>query len=175
MNGKPRILIFTGDGKGKTTAALGMALRAGGHGLRSCIVQFLKSGAAVGEIAAAPATPFLEIHPTGLGFLRSTEDPRFAEHRAAAQAGMNLAAEALAGGRFALVVLDEIFPAVECGLVDEEQVMALMAHTPPEICLVLTGRGASPAAIERADTVTEMRCLKHGYDAGIAAQKGVER
>jgi cob(I)alamin adenosyltransferase len=175
MNDKPRILIFTGDGKGKTTAALGMAFRASGHGLRSCIIQFIKSDASVGEIAAAANSMLVEIHPTGLGFVPSGESPRFAEHREAAQAGLQKAAEIVAGGRFSLVILDEICIAVSRGLIDEQQVMDLVAKAPPEMCLVLTGRDASPALIRLADTVTEMLCIKHGMHAGHAAQEGVER
>jgi cob(I)alamin adenosyltransferase len=175
MNDKPRILIFTGDGKGKTTAALGMAFRASGHGLRSCIVQFIKSDASVGEIAAAANSMLVEIHPTGLGFLPPGESPRFADHLAAAQAGLHKAAEIIAGGQFALVILDEICIAVSRELVDESQVVDLLAKAPPEMCLVLTGRDASPTLIALADTVTEMRCVKHGMTTGRGAQEGVER
>lgn len=175
MNETPRILIFTGDGKGKTTAALGMAFRMSGHGLRTCVIQFIKSDATVGEIAAAAASANIEIHPTGLGFLPPAERPQFAEHRAAAQAGLSKAAELLASGRFALMVLDEICLAVARGLIDEEQVVELLAQAPPQTCLVMTGREATPALIALADTVTEMRCLKHGMQAGRPAQPGVER
>jgi cob(I)alamin adenosyltransferase len=175
MNQPPRILIFTGDGKGKTTAALGMAFRASGHGLRTCVIQFIKSDTAVGEIAAAAASTDIEIHPTGLGFLPSAERPQFAEHRAAAQAGLHKATELLTSGRFAMVILDEICLAVARGLIDEEQVVDLMAQVPPQVCLVMTGRDATPALIALADTATEMRCLKHGLETGRSAQPGVER
>ncbi|MGO8746379.1 MAG: cob(I)yrinic acid a,c-diamide adenosyltransferase [Thermoguttaceae bacterium] len=175
MSKKPRVLIFTGDGKGKTTAALGMAFRASGHDLRTCIFQFIKGDASVGEIAAAAASTHIEIHTTGLGFLPAEEDPRFAEHRAAAQAGWQRAVEAVADGRFAMVILDEICLAVARRLIDESQVADLIALTPPELCLVLTGRQASSGLIEMADTVTEMRSIKHAFQSGLAAQKGIER
>ena len=175
MTHKPRILIFTGDGKGKTTAALGMAFRASGHGLPSCIIQFIKSDTSVGEIAAAAASALIEIHTTGLGFLPPADDPRFVEHRAAAQAGLRKASEIVAGGRFPLVVLDEICLAVARGLLEEQDVAKLLAQAAAETCLVLTGREATPGLIALADTVTEMRCIKHGLQAGRAAQKGVER
>jgi cob(I)alamin adenosyltransferase len=175
MSQKPRILIFTGDGKGKTTAALGMAFRASGHGLRTCIIQFIKNDATVGEIAAAAASTMIEIHPTGLGFVPSADGPQFAQHRAAAQAGFCKAAEVIAGGCFSLVILDEICGAVAHGLVEERQVTELLAQTPPETTLVLTGRGASPALMALADTVTEMLCLNHAMQAGVTAQMGVER
>jgi cob(I)alamin adenosyltransferase len=174
MNAKPRILIFTGDGKGKTTAALGMAFRASGHGLRSCIVQFMKSDTSVGEIAAANASQFVEIHATGLGFVPK-DGAQLDRHRAAAQAGFQQAAEAVAGRQFSLVILDEICGAVAHGLIDEQQVVELVTKTPPEVCLVLTGRNASPELIQLADTVTEMLCIKHGMHEGHVAQKGVER
>jgi cob(I)alamin adenosyltransferase len=175
MNEKPRVLIFTGDGKGKTTAALGMAFRASGHGLRSCIIQFIKSDASVGEIAAAANSMLVDIHPTGLGFVPPGESPRFADHLAAAQSGLHKASEIITGGQFALVILDEICIAVSRGLIDESQVVELLAKVPPEMCLVLTGRDASPALIALADTVTEMRCVKHGMSEGRGAQEGVER
>ena len=174
MSQKPRILIFTGDGKGKTTAALGMAFRASGHGLRSSVIQFIKGDTSVGEIAAANSAD-IEIHTTGLGFLPPADDPRFAQHRAAAQAGLRKASETLAGGRFPLVVLDEICLAVARGLLEEHEVAELLAQASPETCVVLTGREATPALIALADTVTEMRCIKHGLQAGRIAQKGVER
>ena len=175
MSREPRILIFTGDGKGKTTAALGMAFRASGHGMASCVIQFIKSDASVGEMAAAAASTAIEIHATGLGFLPPADDPRFADHRAAAQAGLRMASEIVAGGRFPLVILDEICLAVARGLVEERQVAEFLSRVPPRTCLVLTGREATPALIALADTVTEMRCLKHALQTGRAAQKGVER
>jgi cob(I)alamin adenosyltransferase len=170
-----RILIFTGDGKGKTTAALGMAFRASGHGMHSCIIQFIKSDASVGEIAAAEASSSIRILPTGLGFVPPRDDPRFEQHRAAAQAGLHKAAEIITARHFALVVLDEIFVALSCGLVDQRQVAELIEKTSPKTCLVLTGRNAPQALIAMADTVTEMRSVKHGLQAGHVAQKGIER
>lgn len=175
MSGKARVVVFTGDGKGKTTAALGMAFRAAGHGLRTCVVQFVKSDTSVGEIASAAASPAIEIHPTGLGFLPPREHPDFARHRAAAQTGWTKATEAVDSGRYALVVLDEICLAVARGLVEEGQVAELVARASPRLCLVLTGRSATAGLVALADTVTEMRCVKHGANEGIPAQMGVER
>lgn len=175
MSQSPRILIFTGDGKGKTTAALGMAFRASGHGLRTCMIQFIKSDASVGEVLAAAAATNIEIHTTGLGFLPPEDDARFGRHRAAAQEGMRTVVEAVKSGRFALVILDEVCLAVARGLIDHRQVADLLSEAPPEMCLVLTGREASPELIALADTVTEMRSIKHGLQTGRAAQQGVER
>jgi cob(I)alamin adenosyltransferase len=168
-------LIFTGDGKGKTTAALGMAFRASGHGMRTCIVQFIKSDTATGETIAAMNSPCVEIHATGLGFLPPADNPKFAEHRNAAQTGLRKAAEVIADGRFALVILDELCSAVAYGLIGEQQVAELVAQASPNQCLVLTGRNATEALVSLADTVTEMRCVKHGLQMGINAQNGVER
>jgi cob(I)alamin adenosyltransferase len=175
MSEKPRILIFTGDGKGKTTAALGMAFRASGHGMNVCIVQFIKADASVGEVAAAAANPHIEIHQAGLGFVPPDDDPRFARHHQAAQEGLVKAAELIAGRRFKLVILDEICLAVAQELIEERQVVELLAQAPPEMCVVLTGRGATPGLIILADTVTEMLAIKHGLAEGRTAQKGVER
>ena len=175
MSQKARILIFTGDGKGKTTAALGMAFRASGHGLRTSVIQFIKSDASVGEIVAAGAMATIEIRQTGLGFLPTADDRLFARHRAAAQAGLREAAEVLGSGQFTLVILDEICVAVARGLIEERQVIELLAQATPMTCLVLTGRDATPGLIDLADTVTDMRCLKHGLQTGCVAQKGVER
>ncbi len=175
MTQTPRILLFTGDGKGKTTAALGLAFRASGHNLRTCVIQFIKGDASVGEVAAAAASPRTRIIQTGLGFLPPRTSPAFGEHVAAAQTGLCQAAEAIASGQFELVILDEICLAVARDLIDEQQVVELVAQTPSDRCLVLTGRGATPGLIALADTVTDMRCVKHGLQTGRTAQKGVER
>jgi cob(I)alamin adenosyltransferase len=175
MSEKARILIFTGDGKGKTTAALGMAFRASGHGMNVCVIQFIKADASVGEVAATAANPHIEIHQVGLGFTPPSDDPRFVRHHQAAQEGLAKAAELIASRRFAMVILDEICSAVAQELIEERQVAELLAQAPPELCLVLTGRGATPGLIVLADTVTEMLAIKHGLSEGRTAQKGVER
>jgi cob(I)alamin adenosyltransferase len=172
---KPRILLFTGHGKGKTTAALGMAFRASGHGMRTCIIQFIKGDTSVGEVLAAAVSTAVKIYPTGMGFTPPREDSRFEQHRAAAQAGLHKAAEVLKSHHYPIVVLDEICTAVSSGLIDEEQVKELCAKAPHGSCLVLTGRDATPALIALADTVTEMRCVKHALLSGRIAQDGVER
>jgi cob(I)alamin adenosyltransferase len=174
MNDKPRILIFTGDGKGKTTAALGMAFRASGHGMNVAVVQFIKSDASVGEVAAAAANPHIEIHQTGMGFVPPDDSPQLAMHRNAAQEGLAKAGELIASRRFELVILDEICSAVARGLVEERQVVELLEKTPAAMCVVLTGRGATHGLIMLADTVTEMLAIKHGMAEGWTAQKGVE-
>jgi cob(I)alamin adenosyltransferase len=172
---RARVLLFTGRGKGKTTAALGMALRACGHGLPTLVIQFMKADASVGEIKAAPHLPSLKIEQYGCGFLPRSSSPRFAAHREAAERALSRAHEALASRRYALVILDEICYAVHRRLLAEEAVCALVKSAPASCVLALTGRGASRKLQALADTVTEMRCIKHALHAGRAAQKGVER
>lgn len=174
MTPRKRILVFTGDGKGKTTAALGMALRASGHGMRTLIVQFAKADASTGEVIAVRSLPSIEIVQTGLGFLPERDDPRFAAHREAARHGLSTAAEAIASGRYQLIVLDEVCHAVSRGLLEEKEVCDVVQQAPPGSLLVLTGRGATDGLKALADTVTDMRCVRHALQSGWKAQKGVE-
>lgn len=174
MSVSPRILIFTGDGKGKTTAALGMAFRAAGHGIRTCVIQFIKADAKVGELLVLPTFPLIEIVQTGMGFLPKATDPAWLRHQAAAEAGLRKAQEALADPRFGLVILDEICLAVARGLLKEDAVIAAVRQARADSRVVLTGRGATAGLIAMADTVTEMQCVKHGMQSGISAQEGVE-
>ncbi|MDD5304848.1 MAG: cob(I)yrinic acid a,c-diamide adenosyltransferase [Elusimicrobia bacterium] len=167
-------MIFTGDGKGKTTAAFGMALRASGHGQRVLIVQFLKSNAATGELRACAQLPGVEVVQMGRGFIPRREHAAFPEHEAAAREALAFAREAVLSSKYDLIILDEICGALLRELIDEEAVIALINAPERTACLVLTGRHASAALIAQADTVTEMRCVRHGYTEGIAAQKGVE-
>ena len=170
---QPRILLFTGDGKGKTTAALGMALRAAGHGMRVLVLQFVKQDA-TGELVAVESIGNIDIVQTGRGFVPSPEHAQFAEHRKAAQTGFARAVEAVRSGKYALVVLDEICVAVACGLVPEKDVLELLDQLAGERIVVLTGRDATPGLINRADTVSEIRCVKHALQTGRTAEKGVE-
>jgi len=169
-----RILIFTGDGKGKTTAALGAVLRAAGHGWRSLIVQFLKGDARTGEMAACRLLPGVEIVQMGLGFLPAEDDPEFAVHRKAALDALAYAEQALASGKHDLIVLDEVCGALAGNLIDECRVLELLRRHSGQACIILTGREASARLMEQADTVTEMRCVRHGLQRGIKAQQGVE-
>jgi cob(I)alamin adenosyltransferase len=171
---KNRVLIFTGDGKGKTTAALGMALRASGHGMRTFFLQFMKANEAVGELIALKYLPGVEAIQMGRGFVPHATDPAFSEHRQAAAHALKKAAEALRSKNYDLIILDEICTAMNKGLITEDQISELIEGSGEVPCLVLTGRGASNRLIAEADTVTEMRNLKHGLREGIPAQKGVE-
>jgi cob(I)alamin adenosyltransferase len=171
---KGRVLIFTGDGKGKTTAALGMALRAAGHGQDILIVQFIKADNSTGEIKGLQFIPGVKLIRTGLGFVPPPDDPAYPEHFQAAQEALNQATEGLKSGNFDLVILDEVFVAINKGLVQEKQLLTLLQQDKGTPCLVLTGRGAGQVFIDLADTVTIMDCLKHGLQQGWPKQKGVE-
>ncbi|HZU19055.1 MAG TPA: cob(I)yrinic acid a,c-diamide adenosyltransferase [Candidatus Dormibacteraeota bacterium] len=172
------LLVFTGEGKGKSTAAFGLALRAAGNRMPVKIVQFIKGAWKTGEREAIRAhLPGIEVETGGLGFtIDRLRDPRIPmdEHRAAARAALHSALQAISSGRYRMVVLDEILGSVAAGLISEAELLALVAARPPELHLVLTGRGATPALIEAADLVTEMREVKHHFHAGVPAQRGIE-
>jgi len=169
-----RILLFTGDGKGKTTAALGMVLRASGHGQKVFVLQFIKGDSSPGEVAACKNLPGVKILQAGRGFVSAPGSPVFAEHRRAAEKGLERAIEVLRFREYDLVILDEISTAVDRGLLDEEKVIRAIRQASPDTCIVLTGRNATPGLASLADTVTEMRCVKHAFTSGRKAQKGVE-
>ncbi len=168
-----KIKVFTGDGKGKTTAALGLAWRAIGRGFKVFMVQFLKSPDSSGEHFAAAMYPNLVIKPMGRkGFITSSgPDPR---DKAMAEAALEEARSALTGGVFDLVVLDEINVAIHFGLIDVEDLMAFMETKPEGVELVLTGRYAHPKIIDLADNALEMKSIKHHFDEGVPARKGIE-
>lgn len=167
------VQIYTGDGKGKTTAALGLLVRAVGAGLKVRVFQFLKQGD-YSEIEALRAR-FPEVEVTQLGsgrFINPKAIPQDELDRAAV--GFAAARDAVLSGAYDLVILDEINGAVSMGLVLEQDVLALMAERPDRTELVCTGRGATQAMIDAADLCTEMRKVKHYYDAGVDARKGIE-
>jgi len=168
--------VYTGDGKGKTTAALGTVLRAVGYGHRCLIVQFIKGSWTYGELKSIKRLePEVEFHRMGKGFVGIVDDklPR-EEHEKAAQDAVAFAREKLISGEYRLVLLDEIFVAVGLRLIGTQDVLDLLDVRPQKTTLILTGRGAPPEVIERADTVTEMREIKHAYRRGILAQHGVD-
>ena len=167
--------VYTGNGKGKTTAALGLAFRACGRGMRVLMIQFMKGGGPYGEHAAAgKLAPLLTIIPTGRpGWVRRPNpDP---EDIRLAQEAFAQARAALSGGKYDLVILDEINGAVSFGLVTVEEVLDLIRTRPPTVELVLTGRDAHEEIIGAADLVTEMREIKHYYRAGVPSREGIEK
>lgn len=170
------IQVYTGDGKGKTTAALGLACRAVGHGLKVYMIQFLKGTMEYGEIETAKKlAPYLTIRQMGRGCLLERKDHPEPEDIAGAREGVALAHEMLRGGDYDIVILDEINVAVDLGLIDTEAVLNLMDERPPHVELILTGRYAPSEIIERADLVTEMVEIKHYYKQGIEARMGIEK
>ena len=167
------VIIHTGHGKGKTTAALGQALRAAGQGMKVCIIQFIKGKAKTGEaLAFTSAFPGqVELHLAGTGFTWQQEMENVKE---AALAGWQLAREKILSDAYDLIVLDELTYLISFGLVTEEEVITLLRERPTRLHLVITGRNASQGLIEYADLVTEMRAIKHPFQKGIKAQKGIE-
>jgi cob(I)alamin adenosyltransferase len=167
------IQVYTGDGKGKTTAALGLALRAAGNGMRTYIGQFLK-GRRYGEMESIQRlAPYVTLEQYGLNDWVHV-DSATPDQRAAAQEGLSQIRQALTSGEYDIVIADEVNIALYFGLLTQEQVIQLMDARPPYVELVLTGRRAPDAIIERADLVTEMREVRHPYQQGIAARPGTE-
>ncbi len=170
-----RILLFTGNGKGKSTAAFGMLSRALGHGMRAAVIQFVKSDDAVGEQLFFGSLEGVDWRQFGKGFLpRDPHSPAMDAHRQAAREGLDAAIAALASGEYDFVLLDEICFALGHGLIPAEPLLEALSNTEDGKIIVLTGRNAPDALIAAADTVTEMTLVKHGYEEGIPAQKGVE-
>ncbi len=164
------VIVHTGDGKGKTTAALGLALRAFGAGLRVLILQFIKGKKDSGELKALKLLG-VEIRQCGLGFITKEN---FAEQKKSAQIALDLAQKEILSGDWDLIILDEINYAVKFGLVDAPELLELIKIRPPTLHLVFTGRDALPELVEVADLVTEMKLIKHPFQKGIAAQSGIE-
>jgi cob(I)alamin adenosyltransferase len=177
------VVINTGPGKGKTTAALGTAIRAAGNGMRVLILQFLKGSWHYGELDAIAALgvalgttedPAIVIRQMGRGFVKvggaetDPEDLRMVEE------AWNDAAAAILSGDWDLVVLDEINYAIGYKMLDPEKVADVLRQRPEMVHVILTGRNAHPTLVELADTVTEMREVKHAYQKGILAQRGIE-
>ncbi len=176
MSDNGLVIVFTGDGKGKTTAALGLALRAAGHKMYVSIVQFVKSKSPTGEVQAVERlVPEVEIVTLGKGFVSCFGDRTpLEEHHSAAVEALALARQRILSGSWDVVILDEINTAVALGLIDVLDVMSLIRSKPAKLHLLLTGRNAHRDVIAAADLVTEMRNIKHPYDSGIAARKGID-
>ena len=166
-----RIILYTGNGKGKTTAAIGLALRAFGHGMRVCVIQFIKSNSATGEHKAiSQLGDRFQIHAMGRGFvLKPCGTP---EDRAAAKDAIALARSKM--NDCDMLILDEVNCAVDLKLLDAGEIVELVKSRPPHLHLVMTGRAAPQALIELADTATEMKNIKHAGDSGSPAVNGIE-
>ena len=170
------VVVITGNGKGKTTGALGISLRACGHGMRVCIIQFMKGDLYAGEWDGIKKMDCaIELHATGKGFCGIQGNPYpWSEHRANAQDALDLVHERMASGAFDLLILDEINNALKLKLIDLEQLLEILHNKPPLMHLVLTGRDAHPQLIDLADTVSEVVEIKHSYRKGIEPQPGID-
>ncbi len=169
-----RVQVYTGNGKGKTTASLGLAFRAAGHGLRVGILQFMKGSTVYGELEAARRmVPEISIEQVGRDTFVSRDNPD-PEDRRMAREGFEKAKKMVLSGDYDLVILDELNCAVDFGLIPVEEVAELIRSKPRSTELVLTGRNAHPDIVALADLVTEMREIKHYYHAGQPARRGIE-
>jgi cob(I)alamin adenosyltransferase len=169
-------VVITGNGKGKTTSALGMALRASGHGMKVCIIQFMKGDLYAGEWdGIRQLGGNVELHVTGKGFCGILGNPYpWTEHRANAQDAIDLAREKLSSGAYDMLILDEVNNALKLKLIDLEQLLEILAQKPALTHLILTGRDAHPEVIEIADTVSEVVEVKHAYRQDIEPQPGID-
>ena len=170
------VVVITGHGKGKTTSAMGMVLRAAGYGMKVCIIQFMKGDLYTGEWDGVKLLGNLvELHATGMGFCGIQGNPYSrAEHRESAQKAIQLAQNKIQSEDFEMVILDEINNALKLKLVDLDQVLELITNKPVLQHLILTGRDAHPEIIGIADTVSEVCEIKHAYRKGIEPQPGVD-
>ena len=167
------VQVYTGDGKGKSTAAFGLALRAMGRGLKVKVVQFLKGDTRYGEIIALKQFPAIDVVQFGSPEFVNPLHPR-EEDRQMARDALAHAREALLSEKYDIVIIDEIHVAAKLGLISVDDILGLIKDRPKRIELVLTGRDADPRVIEAADLVTQMTLIKHPYEKGISARYGIE-
>ena len=174
--GKGLLIVYTGPGKGKTTCALGTAFRAVGQGLRVLMVQFIIGSWHYGELDTAKllGDDKIEIRPMGRGFVKVGGAETDPEDVHLCEQAWQFALEQINGGRYDLVILDEINYVISYGMLDAEKVVAALAARPEQIHVICTGRNAHPKLVELADLVTEMKEVKHPYTKGILAQRGID-
>ena len=170
------VIVYTGKGKGKTTAALGMALRAIGYDYRVCMIQFIKGSWHYGEMTSSKRLePEFELTAVGKGFVGILDDKSpIEDHKKVAQEALTIARKKISSQQYRIVILDEINYALNLGLVEMEDVMGLIRARPDDVSIVLTGNHARDEIIEAADLVTEMREIKHPFKSGIRAKKGID-
>jgi cob(I)alamin adenosyltransferase len=173
---KGLVVVITGNGKGKTTTALGIIVRACGHNLRTSMIQFMKGDIYAGEWDGIKKMNCqVELISTGKGFCGIQGNPYpYKEHRENAQEAIRLTRQKMGSGQFDILILDEINNALSLHLVDLDQVLEIIERKPLEMHLVLTGRDAHPQVIELADTVSEINEIKHAYRKGIEPQPGID-
>ena len=170
------VIVYTGSGKGKTTASLGVVLRAVGHGLRVCMVQFIKGEWHYGELnSLKKLEPNVELIVAGKGFIGIVDDDHdFEEHIRAAKTAMEIVEQKILHNTFDIVILDEINYAVHLGLIDLADVLRIIHNRPKHVSLILTGNHVREEILLLADLVTEMKEIKHPYKKGIKAKKGID-
>lgn len=172
-SGRGLVEVFTGEGKGKTSAALGIVLRALGHGLRVCVVYFMKGDYPYGERAIFPKLPDVKVLSFGKSGFIDPENIKPEEIEQAEQ-GLAAARKVLSSGDYDLVILDEVNLAVAWKLVKLDEVLKLISDKPESVDLILTGRRADAKLVQAADLVTEMLKIKHPYDKGLKARRGID-
>jgi cob(I)alamin adenosyltransferase len=166
------VLVHTGDGKGKTTAAMGIAMRAAGHGRSVAVIQFMKSGRWTSGERAAAERLGIEWSVIGDGFTWDSDDLEAAAD--VARAAWGSAADAITGGTYDVVVLDEVTYPMTWGWVPTDDVVGALRDRPVHVSVVVTGRDAPDAIVELADTVTDHRSVRHAYNDGVAALRGID-
>ncbi|MHB8758261.1 MAG: cob(I)yrinic acid a,c-diamide adenosyltransferase [Bacillota bacterium] len=173
-NKRGLVMVYTGNGKGKTTAALGLTVRAVGHGFSVYMIQFMKGSETYGEIVALRKyLPGVTVEQFGLETFVNKANPS-PEDKALAARGLARAREVVAAGKHDLVILDEVNVAVDFNLIPADDVLALVREKPAHVDLVLTGRYARPELVRQADLVSEVLEIKHHYEAGVPAREGIE-
>jgi cob(I)alamin adenosyltransferase len=170
---KGLIIVFTGEGKGKTTAALGTSLRACGHGMKVLIVQFIKASKDVGEVKVSNRLgPNYKIVPMGHGFIWNKENEN--KHKKKALEAWEFVKRKINSREYDVIVLDEFTHVLNLEFVSLQEALEILINKPKELHIIITGRKAPKKLIDIADLVTEMKSVKHPYDKGIKAQKGIE-
>ncbi|MEO9307270.1 MAG: cob(I)yrinic acid a,c-diamide adenosyltransferase [Nitrososphaera sp.] len=173
---KGLVIVYTGKGKGKTTAALGMALRAVGYNHKICMIQFIKGSWHYGEMTSSKRLePEFELTAIGKGFVGILDDKSpIEDHKKMAEEALKIAKEKITSKIYNLVILDEINYALNLGLINLQDILDVIAARPDDVNIVLTGNHARDEIIEKADLVTEMREIKHPFKSGIKAKKGID-
>ena len=170
------VIVYTGNGKGKTTAALGLALRAIGYEHKVCMLQFIKGSWHYGEMdSSKKLEPNFELIAIGKGFVGILDDnsPR-EEHEKYAAEALRICREKINSGNYNVVILDEVNYAINLGLIDVQEIIKIIKEKPSNLDLVLTGRDVKEEIVELADLVTEMKEIKHPFKSGIKAKKGID-
>ena len=176
MSEKGLVIVYTGNGKGKTTAALGMALRAIGYDHKVCMLQFIKGSWHYGEMdSSKKLEPNFELIAVGKGFVGILDDnsPR-EEHEKYAAEAVRICREKIFSEKYNVIILDEVNYAINLGLIDVQEIIKIIKEKPSDLDLVLTGRDVKEEIIELADLVTEMKEIKHPFKSGIKAKKGID-